>query len=341
MPHATQYGNGNGSSHTAKGCFYRPVCVDAHTSTSNASLVPYLPTVLGAHSTEWHRYLDDVYGLEWRGTITFFLNDFEWFYWDSPLDRFLRPACSWGYDLVRWNHAWTAPRKVPHPTEEVCRSSPEGHMQQLGFFVKRRRQDKRIYRHGMRLEVLRVQLPEVETWFYVAQGSGIFLAINNGSKFVQFGRQFLRTRGGERIKVSQRIFNSESTLRSELIVHHPPSALSDLPLQSVSAAKPCEVPPNASFLYCRGREVLLERRPPFQQQRCIEPKWSACKKRWNAGYHVWVNMSRRAVELADGWLGATRSRRQRHRSSFPARNARALVADPAASATVRVVPEPR
>ena len=144
------------------------------------SYVPKLPVIYNySHDfPEWNKYLNKVYGNNW---IKFDLNEFEWFYWHSPIGKILKPKTVFLYDKVNWNEAWIMPKTIPRQNQKweknTCKYPPEGLYNQIGFFVRRKRIEPNII-HTSRhmLEVLRYRYDEIEsTWFYNLKGSGIFI----------------------------------------------------------------------------------------------------------------------------------------------------------------------
>ena len=136
------------------------------------NVVPRLPVIRDddPHS-DWHAYLDKVYTPLWRGR-PLDLNLFTWFYWGSPLDRIVVPRCSWIFDSnnVSVNEAWISPYVIPGQTFMGCKNTPEGLLNQWGFFVYREKS-----RMADQVEIIHVRYPEVHYWFYHCVGSGIFI----------------------------------------------------------------------------------------------------------------------------------------------------------------------
>ena len=117
---------------------------------------------------EWRAYLRWVYGQEPPEAVD--LNDFSWFYWNSPLGQ-LSAAPHVSSEVLPAGTAWTC--ELPW--------LPEYRFRAYGFFVARpsTAEDMRLRVRRRRLEVLRVQFPEQGVaWFYSGVGSGVFLNLD-------------------------------------------------------------------------------------------------------------------------------------------------------------------
>jgi len=135
------------------------------------SLVPPLPVLLPGQQDhpEWRAYLRWLYGQELLEAVD--LNDFSWFYWNSPLgQQSTVPHMAW--EVLPAGTAWTC--ELP--------ALPECRFRAYGFFVARptsAEDMRRMVQQRRRLEVLRVQFPEQGVaWFYSGVGSGVFLNLD-------------------------------------------------------------------------------------------------------------------------------------------------------------------
>jgi hypothetical protein len=155
------------------------MCTRIKLSPNINSYVPQLPIVTkGSKYSDWKTYINRVYGEKWS---FFDLNEFEWFYWNSPLDKILVPKTVFLYDKVNLNEAWTMPKRIPKQNQKweknTCKFPPEGLYNQIGFFIRRKNtKTGKTEKAGKNIEVLRFQYNETgDTWFYNLKGSGIFV----------------------------------------------------------------------------------------------------------------------------------------------------------------------
>lgn len=133
--------------------------------------VPRLPVLTPRNRREhreWHAYVARVYGAPVQEAVD--LNEFEWFYNDSPLGR--RSWCSWW--PILYDQCWVG----------VLPGMPETQLAAHGFFVARRPAARAP---AALVEVLRTvraadgafTTAEVAvSWFFVLRGSGVFVALS-------------------------------------------------------------------------------------------------------------------------------------------------------------------
>ena len=155
--------------------------IKIHTDVPPLKTLPILTSDNVRDFPEWHAYYETIYNHPVQDRVD--LNEFNWFYWFSPLGRCRHITATATnqcipYDtplVMNVNFEWKLTLKFFFNEKNVV--PPENIFAKIGFFVKRRAfnaVDKPPY-----IEVLRTNSSVfTETgvaWFFVTRGSGIFL----------------------------------------------------------------------------------------------------------------------------------------------------------------------